>query len=71
MVTDHDMRMEALRLFEENERLVKALKAACGYLMNAKIDLSTNCTKAMAIRTIEDGIKLAQGSLASVGNANE
>ena len=27
MTTDHEMRMEALRLFEENERLVKALKS--------------------------------------------
>lgn len=26
MVTDHDMRMEALRLFEENEKLKKALE---------------------------------------------
>lgn len=27
MVTDHEMRMEALRLFEENEKLREILKA--------------------------------------------
>ena len=27
MVTDHEMRMEALRLYEENERLRKALES--------------------------------------------
>lgn len=36
MVTDHEMRMEALRLFEENERLKKLLREAT--ILLAKID---------------------------------
>jgi hypothetical protein len=31
MVTDHEMRMEALRLYEENEKLVNALKPFAHY----------------------------------------
>lgn len=47
------------------EVLEKALNAACGYLLNAKIDLETGCTKATAIRTIEGGLKMIRGTLAA------
>ena len=43
--------------------LAKALRAAIGYMRNASIDLSTGCTKATAIRTIEGGIKITQEAL--------
>lgn len=46
--------------------LVKALEAMRGYLLNAKIDLETGCTKATAIKTIEGGIKQALEALAKV-----
>ena len=42
----------------KNDALVKALEASCGYLLNAKIDLETGCTKAVAIRTIDGGLKM-------------
>jgi hypothetical protein len=46
-----------------HEALVKALEAACGYLLNAKIDLETGCTKATAIKTIEGGLNRARQAL--------
>lgn len=39
------------------------LSAAIGYMMNAKIDLETGCTKATAIATISGGIKRARAAL--------
>ena len=44
--------------------LVRALQAAQGYLMNAKIDLETGCTKQTAIRTISGGIDMVIAALA-------
>ena len=49
--------------------LAKALSAAIGYMRNASIDLSTGCTKATAIRTIEGGIKMAEEALAKATGA--
>jgi hypothetical protein len=43
---------------------VKALEAATGYLLNAKVDLETGCTKATAIKTIEGGLVMARAALA-------
>ena len=40
------------------EQLEKALKAAKGYLLNARIDLETGCPKKTAIQTIDGGIKM-------------
>ena len=49
--------------------LLAALQAAAGYMRNASIDLSTGCTKATAIRTIEGGIKLVEEAIAKAGGA--
>ena len=43
--------------------LYEALSAAKGYLLNAKIDLETGCTKATAIQTIEGGLKRIEPAL--------
>ncbi len=40
-----------------SEESVEELKAALGYMINAKIDLETGATKATAIRTLEGGIE--------------
>jgi hypothetical protein len=56
-----------VKAVNNHEALVKALTAACGYMRNASIDLSTGCTKATAIRTIDGGLKQAEAVLAAVG----
>lgn len=55
-----------VRAVNSHDELLAALKAACGYMRNASIDLSTGCTKATAIRTIEGGLKLAEAVIAKV-----
>ena len=45
--------------------LLAELKAAVGYMRNAKIDLETGCTKATAIRTISGGIDRAEKAIAA------
>jgi hypothetical protein len=45
------------------EELEAALKSSEGYLLNAKIDLETGCTKATAIKTIEGGLKMIRAAL--------
>lgn len=52
---------------EVNADLIAALKAATGYLMNARIDLETGAPKRTAIQTIEGGIKLIREALAKAG----
>lgn len=47
----------------EIERLASELSAACGYMRNASIDLSTGCPKSTAIRTIEGGLKRFESAL--------
>jgi hypothetical protein len=47
--------------------LIAALEASCGYLLNARIDLETGCTKATAIRTIDGGLKRAREVLSLMG----
>ncbi len=70
MVTDHEMRMEALRLFEDNERLAKALKwyaqeaeAAARYMALGK---AATADALLAILTVlaNDGGKRARSALA-------
>lgn len=51
---------------EEVQRLHKALDAASGYMLNAKIDLETGCPKRTAITTIEGGLKMIRAALAGV-----
>jgi len=43
--------------------ILAALKAACGYLMNAKIDLETGAPKRTAIRTIDGGLALVRAAI--------
>lgn len=60
------IRLAASRLREMEAReakLVEALSAASGYLLNAKIDLETGCPKAVAIQTIEGGLKTVRAAL--------
>ena len=52
-----EARDERDRFREENERLRKALNTACGYLLNAKIDLETGAPKRTAIQTIDGGLR--------------
>lgn len=49
----------------EIARLTKALHAASGYLMNAKIDLETGAPKRTAVSTIEGGLKMIADALAA------
>ena len=49
----------------EVARLRAALQSAIGYMMNARIDLETGCTKATAIATISGGIERARVALAA------
>jgi len=44
---------------------IAELKAAVGYMRNAKIDLKTGATKATAIRTVSGGIARAEAALAN------
>lgn len=50
-----------------HDDLVAALKAAEGYLLNAKIDLETGAPKRTAIQTIEGGLKVVRAALAKAG----
>ena len=54
------------RLIRQRAALVTALEAACGYLLNAKIDLETGAPKKTALQTIEGGLKLVRAALAEV-----
>jgi len=47
------------------DMLLKALNAAQGYLLNAKIDLETGASKATAIRTITGGLNMVRDAIAS------
>lgn len=44
--------------------LLTALKAAKGYLLNAKIDLETGAPKRTALMTIEGGLRMIDAALA-------
>lgn len=44
--------------------MLAALSAACGYLTNAHIDLTTSTPKTTTLRTIEGGIKLVKEAIA-------
>ena len=48
----------------ENGDLLQALKAASGYLLNAKIDLETGAPKRTAIQTIEGGLAFIRAAIA-------
>lgn len=48
----------------EYTALLAALSAACGFLMNAKIDLETGAPKRTAIRTIDGGLNLVRAAIA-------
>lgn len=52
------------RAEEQAPDLLKALRAASGYLQNARIDLETGAPKRTAIRTIEGGLKIVNEAIA-------
>ena len=54
---------EAAALAAEVERLAGELRAATGYLLNAKIDLEAGAPKRTAITTIEGGLRRARAAL--------
>lgn len=56
-------RIAALEALEVE--LAKGCDAACGYMLNAKIDLETGAPKRTAITTIEGGLKTVRAALAS------
>lgn len=49
--------------------LLKALNAATGYLMNAKIDLETGAPKRTAIMTIEGGLRVVRAAITKAESA--
>src|SRR3546814_8924080 len=63
-VCSSDLRKENLHS-SWNERVqISALKKACGYLLNAKIDLETGAPKRTAIATIDGGLKMIREAIA-------
>lgn len=58
-----DLLAERDRLRASDAELVAALRAAGGYLLNAKIDLEMGSPKATAIKTIEGGLKRVRAVL--------
>lgn len=58
-------------LERENAALREALGAACGYLLNAKIDLETGARKSTAIATIEGGLRRVRGALQERTDADQ
>lgn len=54
----------------QRDRLLRALDAASGYLLNAKIDLEAGVRKRTAIQTIEGGLKVVRDALVLAGSEN-
>lgn len=54
----------------ENEMLAE-MKAAAGYLRNARIDLETGATKATAIPTIDGGLRRLEAAFSKVDAARD
>lgn len=52
-----------VRAVNAHDALVRALSAACGYMRNAQIDLSTGTKKATALNTISGGLKIIEEAL--------
>lgn len=46
----------------ERDQMREALRAAKGYLMNAKIDIETNTKKATTMATLDGGIKVVSAA---------
>ena len=51
-------------LTQEHAEMLAALKAASGYMLNAKIDLETARTQAVARKTIDDGLAIVRAAIA-------
>lgn len=60
---DVDAAAAKLRLQEAAPSMLTALKAAAGYLLNAKIDLETGAPKKTAIATIEGGLEVVRAAI--------
>ena len=54
----------ALRIADERNDLLAALKSVTGYLLNGKIDLETGAPKRTALTTIDGGLTLARAAIA-------
>lgn len=53
------------RAINAYEPMLKALRSAEGYLLNAKIDLQTGTKKATTLNTIEGGLKMVREAIAA------
>lgn len=60
----HGADVDDANLIAAAPEMLAALRAAAGYLHNAKIDLVTRCTKRTAIKTIEGGIQIVEATIA-------
>lgn len=65
MALDEQVRDEMARA--AGPELAKALRAASGYMLNAKIDLEIGRTKQTAIYTLEDGLNMIRAALKAAG----
>ena len=53
------------QLEARNAEMLAALKAATGYMLNAKIDLETGAPKRTAICTIDGGLAMLRAAIAN------
>ena len=67
-VLDAFPELRAALACNSHDELVAALKAASGYLLNAKIDLETNAPKQTAIQTIEGGLRVVRAALSKAAD---
>lgn len=58
---------EIAALAERGRKMLAALKAASGFLMNAKIDLETGAPKRTAIMTLDGGLKIIGAAIDKFG----
>jgi hypothetical protein len=62
--TDNADQEANARLIAAAPEVLEALRAAAGYLLNAKIDLETGAPKRTAISTIEGGLAVVRAAIA-------
>ncbi len=68
MTTDHEMRMEALRLFEENERLLDLLRQVDHTLVvHGHVDRGTPQSAPPILASHSSGERLPSGDAAEAG----
>jgi hypothetical protein len=57
-------------LASQRDAALKALKAAKGYMLNAKIDLETGTKKATTLTTLEGGLRMVEAAIAETAGAD-